>query len=73
MVMSPYDEALSAAQRLDPVDQLRLAEKLMASARQQLATSRPRSIRELRGLGQGVWEGRDAQDYVNEERDAWRG
>ena len=28
-------------------------------------------IEELRGLGREIWEGVDAQDYVNGERDGW--
>ena len=28
-------------------------------------------IEELRGLGREVWNGVDAQDYVDRERDAW--
>lgn len=29
------------------------------------------SIEELRGLGREVWNGVDAQDYVDRERDGW--
>lgn len=71
MSTSTYDEVLSCAQHLDPTDQLRLAEKLVALARQQLTASRPESIRALRGLGKDIWEGMDAQAYVDEERDSW--
>lgn len=28
-------------------------------------------IGELRGLGREIWEGIDAQDYVDSERDEW--
>jgi hypothetical protein len=30
-----------------------------------------RSITELRGLGKEIWEGIDAQDYVDQLRDEW--
>ena len=30
-----------------------------------------RSIMELHGLGKGIWEGIDAQEYVNELRKEW--
>jgi len=30
-----------------------------------------RSILELRGLGKEIWQGIDAQQYVNELRDEW--
>jgi AbrB family looped-hinge helix DNA binding protein len=29
------------------------------------------ALAELRGLGREIWEGIDAQDYVNRERDEW--
>ncbi len=32
-----------------------------------------RSIMELQGLGKEIWEGIDAQEYVNAERDSWDG
>lgn len=32
---------------------------------------RKHSLKELRGLGKEIWEGIDAQDYINRERDSW--
>jgi hypothetical protein len=32
---------------------------------------RPRSLLELEGLGAEIWEGVDAQKYVDELRDEW--
>ncbi len=29
------------------------------------------SLRELSGLGKDIWEGIDAQDYINQLRDEW--
>jgi hypothetical protein len=29
------------------------------------------SLRELRGLGKEIWEGIDAQEYINQQRDEW--
>lgn len=31
-----------------------------------------RSLRELRGLGKEIWQGIDAQEYINELRDEWK-
>jgi len=31
----------------------------------------PHSLLELEGLGAELWQGRDAQEYVNELRDEW--
>jgi hypothetical protein len=28
---------------------------------------------ELRGLGKEIWQGIDAQEYVNQERASWNG
>ena len=71
MTAPAYDEVLSAAQRLDPRDQLRLAEQLIALARQQLSSPPQHSILALEGLGKEIWEGIDAQEYVDRERDSW--
>lgn len=32
-----------------------------------------RRVTELRGLGKSVWQGVDAQAYVDAERESWRG
>lgn len=42
-------------------------------AQQATAQERPktRSLLELRGLGAEIWEGIDAQEYVDELRDEW--
>jgi hypothetical protein len=29
------------------------------------------SLRELRGLGKEIWQGIDAQEYINQLRDEW--
>jgi hypothetical protein len=29
------------------------------------------SLRELRGLGKEIWEGIDAQDYIDQQRNEW--
>jgi len=50
---------IEAAKHLTPEDHERL---LRAGLRR---------ITEIRGLGKEVWQGIDAQDYVNAERDSW--
>lgn len=59
---------LSAAERL----------RLVAMIANDLASQSPepaekpkRSIMELHGLGKEIWEGIDAQEYVNELRKEW--
>lgn len=53
-------------------EQLKLIEKVA----QQLAVrndepQKTRSIMELHGLGAEIWQGVDAQEYVNKLRDEW--
>jgi hypothetical protein len=59
---------------LPPAERLRL----LAMTAQDLArepadhsAGRKRSILELHGLGAEIWQGIDAQDYVNELRSEW--
>ena len=44
-----------------------------APERQRQSTPPQRSIFELKGLGKEAWQGIDAQEYVDRERDSWRG
>jgi hypothetical protein len=68
-----YETALQIAESLTREEQLRLIEKLNARAAQDAAPEQFHSILELRGLGADLWEGIDAQEYVNNERDSWNG
>ena len=50
--------------------------KLIAKVSNDLAeteseTPKKRSLLELEGLGKEIWEGIDAQEYVNELRNEW--
>ncbi len=39
-----------------------------------LSAGEPRhSVLELKGLGKEIWEGIDAQEYVDQERSSWGG
>jgi hypothetical protein len=73
--MSTYNEVRRLAENLTPEEQMRLIEELSRLIRQKVTlTPKPkRSILELRGLGKEIWEGVDAQEYVNKERDSWNG
>lgn len=73
-----YTETLKQVRSLDPEDQsacmpLRLLEDIAMLVRQSLAPRPRRSILELRGLGKEIWEGIDAQSYVEQERASWNG
>lgn len=71
--MSNYREILRQVEGLTPEEQMRLLEDLARFMRRRvILTPRPkRSILELEGLGKEVWEGIDAQEYVNRERESW--
>lgn len=71
--MSTYNEVLSQARSLTPDEQLRLIEDLISIVRHRVTPKPKRSILELEGLGKEIWNGIDAQEYVNQERDSWNG
>ena len=71
MTTAAYTEALQLVERLSLEEQQQLLAELAARIHQ---PAEPHSsIRELRGLGKEIWDGIDAQAYVNQERDAWDG
>lgn len=60
------EQIIAAASQLTDSERQRLLEALSTP------TLRPRcSITELRGLGKDIWQGEDAQQYVDQERDSW--
>ena len=68
-----YNDLLSKVDQLETSDQLRLLEDLAALLRRSLSVSERHSILELQGLGKEIWEGIDAQEYVDRERSSWNG
>jgi len=68
-----YYEVIEQVQQLSPADRFRLLEELTALVRRQVTTSTRRSILELQGLGKEIWQGIDAQEYVDRERASWNG
>ena len=72
MSAKEYHDLLNRAERLEPEEQLRLLGDIAAMVRQR-AAGRAASILELRGLGKEVWDGVDAQEYVERERASWNG
>ena len=69
--MQPNVETLiEAARHLPPKDREKLAESLLLHRSQPPAPQH--RITEIRGLGKDIWDGIDAQEYVNAERDSWQ-
>lgn len=48
-------------------------EELSAVVRHQIPVKPKRNILELEGLGKEIWQGLDAQEYVDQERTSWNG
>ncbi|MDE2747943.1 MAG: hypothetical protein OXI34_03160 [Chloroflexota bacterium] len=60
-------ELLEKAKKLDQPQQIELIKLLVDHLASQ--PSKPkRSLSELQGLGKEIWEGVDAQEYINELR-----
>ncbi len=71
MAMSTYDQVLKMTKRLNLPEQLQLLETLSRMVRDQVTEAKPHSIMELEGLGAEIWQGVDAQAYVDQERASW--
>lgn len=52
-------------------DKMALLSKLISEVSVGVPASEGRSIYALKGLGKEVWEGVDAQEYVDAERTSW--
>lgn len=68
--MASYSEIIQQVQQLSIDGQLRLLEELAGLVRCQVTTRPKHSIFELESLGKELWQGVDAQEYVNRERDS---
>ena len=74
MATVSYESALAMAELLSQEEQQRLIEELKARAGKVDSSEEPyHSIMELCGLGKEIWQGIDAQEYVNQERASWNG
>ena len=73
MATQTYESALQMAESLSLKERLRLIEELKSRTGESAAPEPQHSIMELCGLGKEIWEGIDAQEYVNSERASWNG
>lgn len=73
MPAATVDELYERQIKVLPADErLRLLARIAADlAGETPAQPRKRSILELEGLGAELWQGIDAQEYVNKMRDEW--
>jgi hypothetical protein len=75
---SSYETVLREVESLSQTEQLRLVTQVSARLRGRASAESsgresPTSILDLQGLGSDIWQGQDAQDYVNHERSSWNG
>ena len=71
MTISTYEEVLNMTRRLNLPEKLQLLEAITRMVRYQVDKAQAPSIMELEGLGAEIWQGIDAQEYVDQERDSW--
>jgi hypothetical protein len=69
---TPYEHARKSFEALGPADQLRLIAEFASRLNGEIK-SEPHSLLDLEGLGQDVWAGVDAAEYVQRERASWNG
>ena len=73
MAAHSYETALRIATSLNRDEKLRLIKELTADAVEGPDSEPEHSIMELCGLGKEIWEGIDAQEYIDQERASWNG
>lgn len=70
--MSVQNLYLQHIKPLNPAERLSLTAMIIQDlAEMAVEARRERSLLELEGLGAEIWEGVDAQEYVNELRKEW--
>ncbi len=73
MSIDAYRKILVQVHHLSDDEKLQLLADVAAMLRHQVKPRPKHSLLELEGLGKEIWEGIDAQEYVNRERESWRG
>lgn len=68
-----YENILRSVDSLNRIEQLRLITDLAERLRIEDGQAHRTSILELQGLGKEIWQGIDAQEYVDSERASWNG
>lgn len=71
--MTTYQDIRRQVETLTPEEQLQLLEELAIVVRHRMSMKPRQSIMELEGLGKEIWQGLDAQEYVNQEGASWNG
>jgi hypothetical protein len=73
MATIPQQDALEMNVSKFTEEDLRMLRELAANADKGIFDEPPHSIMELCGLGEEIWAGIDAQEYIDSERASWNG
>jgi len=73
MATTGYQDVRRIVQALSQSEQRRLVAEISETLQHANAGEQPASILELQGLGKEIWQGIDAQEYVDRERTSWNG
>jgi hypothetical protein len=68
-----YEQAMRSVQALGPADQLRLIADIVGRLSGERDCRPRRSLLELQGLGKGIWQDVDVDEYLRRERSSWNG
>jgi hypothetical protein len=71
MINSNMQRAYEEVLKLTATEKMTLISKILPELSRELKKDTRFNIYDLKGLGKEIWKGVDAQEYVNEERDAW--
>jgi len=67
-----YNDYVRGIQFLNVEEQLALLELISTGLKKKIGRKKKSSIMQLEGLGADVWNGIDAHDYLQKERESWR-
>ncbi len=71
MTVREYNDLVKQVSHLSHQEKVDLLAEIANQLRADSRPERKRNIMELEGLGQEIWVGIDAQEYVNRERYSW--
>lgn len=66
-----YSDYVKGIRFLNVEEQLTLLEIISARLKETIGQKKKSSIMQLEGLGADMWEGINANDYVQKERESW--
>ena len=71
--MATYREVRRQIESLTLDEQMQLMQELALIVNYPTPEKSKRNLMELEGLGQDIWQGIDAREYVDRERQSWNG